>query len=324
LNTRPCSSIRSGRRTKPPLLRRRRIGGLLAIYASGIAMPLVLTAAIADRALGWLRRSQSLLPRLEHGTGVLLIGVGLWIAYGAWTDRQTTLEAGAPCPSAVGSQGCDLPRGAGAPGEPATIAGPHLVEFVSPNCPTCRRMAPVIARAEQQCAGLGARTVRVDVAQASGLSLARRHRIVGTPTIPLLGDDNIELLRLVGEQPLEELEKAVEHAFGLRCQGRPDFAPTKWAARATTVVRGPVEPPASVQALFSGSRSVGPAKRGLVHDAWNHRRICRQRREAQLRSGARRGPKAPKAYHQSFVLPSGPSIWFRCFHFCCCVGLIAC
>ncbi len=157
--------------------------GLLAVYASGIALPLVLAAAVADRALGWLRRSQSLLPRLEHATGVLLVGVGLWIAYGAWTDRQAALEAGAPCPSAAGSQGCDLPRGAGAPSAPVTIAGPRLVEFVSPNCPACRRMAPVLARAEEQCSGLGARTTRVDVAQASGLSLARQHRIVGTPTI---------------------------------------------------------------------------------------------------------------------------------------------
>jgi protein-disulfide isomerase len=78
-------------------------------------------------------------------------------------------------------------------------------------------MAPVLARAEAACEGLGARTIRVDVGTAEGLAIARHLRVVATPTFVLIGADDVEHARLVGEQPVEELEAAIESAFGTRC-----------------------------------------------------------------------------------------------------------
>jgi cytochrome c-type biogenesis protein len=166
---------------------------LLAVYASGIAIPLIATAALADRAVGWLRRSGSVLPRIERATGALLVGVGLWMAYDSRIVSDALLI-----------------------GKP-TIAGPQLIEFTSQDCPACRRMEPVLARAQASCAGLGARMLLVDVGTARGLELARSLNVVATPTFVIVGGDNTEHARLIGELPLRKLQASVERAFGLEC-----------------------------------------------------------------------------------------------------------
>ena len=53
---------------------------MLAVNALGISLPLVATAALADRAARWLRRFRTALPLLERATGVLLVFAGLWTA----------------------------------------------------------------------------------------------------------------------------------------------------------------------------------------------------------------------------------------------------
>jgi cytochrome c-type biogenesis protein len=199
--------------------------GFLAVYSLGIAIPLVVTAALADMAVGWLRRSAHLLPKIERATGVLLVGAGLWTAHDSRVlDEGVLSDASAkPCP---GQQGCDLRTGAPRAANVPVITGPRLIELVSQNCPACRRMAPVLARAEAACDGLGARTMRVDVGTAEGLALARSLRVVATPTVVLIGPDGLEHSRLIGEQPFDEIEAAVESAFGLRCTAGPDKAPS--------------------------------------------------------------------------------------------------
>jgi protein-disulfide isomerase len=79
-------------------------------------------------------------------------------------------------------------------------------------------MAPILAEAEAACRGVGARTTRIDVGTKGGLALARGFGVVGTPTFVLIGEDNREHGRLVGEQPALEVESAIETAFGMRCQ----------------------------------------------------------------------------------------------------------
>jgi cytochrome c-type biogenesis protein len=195
--------------------------GLLAVYASGIAIPLVVAAALADTAAGWLRRSGGILPKIERATGVLLVGIGLWTAYDSRFVEETVFSGSAamPCP---GGEGCDLRTAAQRAVKVPTITGPRLVEVMAPDCPACRRMAPVLDHAEAACDGLGARTMRVDVGTSEGLALARSLRVVATPTVVLIGPDDVEHSRLIGEQPIEELEAAVESAFGLRCTAGPE------------------------------------------------------------------------------------------------------
>jgi protein-disulfide isomerase len=78
-------------------------------------------------------------------------------------------------------------------------------------------MEPVLARAQASCAGLGARMLLVDVGTARGLELARSLNVVATPTFVIVGGDNTEHARLIGELPLRKLQASVERAFGLEC-----------------------------------------------------------------------------------------------------------
>jgi cytochrome c-type biogenesis protein len=193
--------------------------GLLSVYAAGLAVPLVLVAALAERAKGWLRLSHSWIPVFERATGVFLIGMGVWTLHGirASLVRSRRAAETAACPTETENLGCALPSKADAVAATPDLTGPRLIEFVSAECPVCRKMAPVLAQAELRCLGVGANATQIDVGTVGGLSLARRFGVVGTPTFVLLGEDDIERARIVGEQPSSKIESAIEAAFGMRC-----------------------------------------------------------------------------------------------------------
>ena len=93
-----------------------------------------------------------------------------------------------------------------------------LVEFVSRECTVCRRMAPIVAAAERECAH-GSAVRRVDVGTPEGHDLARRYGIVGVPTFVALDARHEEQRRLVGEQARDRLIEAMEALSGSRCSG---------------------------------------------------------------------------------------------------------
>jgi cytochrome c-type biogenesis protein len=182
--------------------------GLLAVYSAGIAIPLVATAALAEQAIGWLRRSGSVLPMIERATGVLLVGFGLWTAY----DSHAINRILAPDPlNAPGPLHSYAPA----------VTGPRLIEFVSQDCPACRRMVPVVAGIEASCSGLGEQTVlRVDTDTDQGRTLALGHNVVAVPTFVVIDERSMERARFIGEWPAKKIEAAVENAFGMRCAAK--------------------------------------------------------------------------------------------------------
>jgi cytochrome c-type biogenesis protein len=197
----------------------------LAIYAAGLALPLLLLAAGAGRATRWIKRSRAAIPRLEKVSGLALLAVGVWTLGGVleWQPALTGGQAGAT-ECAIGSaegHTCALPQLAAGAAEvqaPA-LEGAQMLEFTSNECPVCRRMRPVIEKLVATCSELDARVVRVDVSTRAGRALAERHHVRGTPTYVLLDEHGVERARLLGENTSLVLAAAVERAFGLSCWG---------------------------------------------------------------------------------------------------------
>jgi cytochrome c-type biogenesis protein len=209
--------------------------GYLAVYAAGLALPMLLLAAVAPHALQLVRRVRLALPLLEKATGAALLGIGVWTLATLATpaspaqpvisaDQHPTSPANAACDSSEPGHTCALPELpaaelAAVPEDSALGQGPHLLEFGSHDCPVCRRMRPVLDRLLAACTELDGRVVRVDVGTASGRALAAQHGVRGTPTYVLVDRNGVEHGRLLGETTSAEIAAAIERAFGLSCWG---------------------------------------------------------------------------------------------------------
>ena len=204
----------------------------LAVYAAGLALPLIASAAVAPLALSWLQRAQRWLRPMQLATGGLLAIVGLLILTDslsilAPSDRppEPTAAAGSsgsslPAPAAMVAASCALPASQTSEETVQAIgAGPSLVEFVGRTCPVCLRMVPVVQAAERDCAGQGVRFQRIEVDGPGGRELARQFSVMGVPTFLFLDAKGAEVARLVGEQPLANLEQSLQVLSGERCAG---------------------------------------------------------------------------------------------------------
>lgn len=226
----------------------------LGVYAAGLAVPLLITAALAAPALKLMTRLKPQMRKFELVTGSLLMVLGLLLL----TDNLEGITPSLSAPSAIAqhddgkvsdkalfavldsalpkaayaddesayactgehSGGCAVDEFALAGNAVATElpAGPTMVEFVSKSCPVCLRMAPVVAAAEHDCAGRGVNVKRVDVSEPSGAALAKQFGVRGVPTFVML-DEGREVARLVGEQPLASLTQSLEVLAGEKCDG---------------------------------------------------------------------------------------------------------
>jgi cytochrome c-type biogenesis protein len=208
--------------------------GYLAVYAAGLMAPLLVLAAVASRAMTWMRRSRAAIPRLERLTGFAMVALGAWsLAAPAWSsfvqarrgEEVTDSRVDQPSSSCEGGalpgHACALPqvRALGAHIDTPALDGAHILEFTTEECPVCRRMRPVVDRLVAACHELDTRIVRVDVATVEGRALADRHGVRGTPTFVLIDDAGTETSRLLGERTREEVAAAVEATFGLSCWG---------------------------------------------------------------------------------------------------------
>ena len=201
---------------------------LLAVYAAGLALPLLACALGAGHANAWIKRARVAIPKLEKLTGVALAAVGIWTLAGALPNPQHTHDALAAdggdetaCAITGAGHTCALPGGVTHQGPQLELkaTGAKFLEFTSDECPVCRHMRPVIERLAASCTELDAGRVRVDVTTTGGRALADRHHVHGTPTFVLLDEHGVERARLLGENSREALAAAVEKAFGVSCWG---------------------------------------------------------------------------------------------------------
>jgi cytochrome c-type biogenesis protein len=203
--------------------------GYLALYAAGLALPLLVLAAVAERATSWLKRSRGAIPRLEKVTAAALVGVGIWTLASALPTTPSEPAQPVAAASNADKASCDgdtdglcgLPDQAAAAqqGSVEQLEGAQLLEFTAHDCPVCKRMRPVLDRLVASCGELEQRIVRVDVTTKIGRSLADRHAVRGTPTFVLIDDAGSEVVRLLGERSRAEVADAIERTFGLSCWG---------------------------------------------------------------------------------------------------------
>jgi cytochrome c-type biogenesis protein len=204
----------------------------LGAYAAGLVTPLLLVAVAAPRALALLDRAKRHLRPLELATGLLLVGAGALL----FTDRLALLvppsgpsaaaRVATRCATDAQATQCAVPTAlapappAGPPLEAVLAAAaaptPVVVELVSRSCPVCLRMEPVVAQARHRC-GRALRVEQRFVEDGDGAALVRRHAVRGVPTFLLLDAGGREVSRLVGEQPLAALERAMRELTGGRC-----------------------------------------------------------------------------------------------------------
>ena len=191
----------------------------LAVYAAGLALPLLALALGAGHATAWVRRMRGAIPMLERITGLALLGVGVWTLSAAAVDLPAARSEQAACELAGAGHTCALGEVRANADVAIHIANdePQFLEFSAHDCPVCRRMRPVIEKLAAACSELEPRIVRVDVTTASGRALADRYHVRGTPTFVLLNERGVEEIRLLGESSGEQLAAAVEQAFGVSC-----------------------------------------------------------------------------------------------------------
>lgn len=208
----------------------------LGAYSLGLALPLIAVAAIAPAALRWIDRAKRHFRVFEIASGALLAVVGLLFITGhasAFTGAaavvngasivSTTTPAAPPatCGAGLAETGGDAPPAA----VTAVEAVPTMLEFVSATCPICKRMAPVVAKAERDCSAHGVRIRPLDVATADGRANANRYGILGVPTFVFVDQHGTEVARLVGEQPEETLIQTLEVLAGQTCDGFHRLSP---------------------------------------------------------------------------------------------------
>jgi cytochrome c-type biogenesis protein len=206
--------------------------GYLAVYAAGFSTPLIAFALIATRLAGLVRQLTPFLSVFERVTGAALVAFAIFTGYDAVSQATTPKREDhvAPSPRAhAESVACEA-SGAGAackidgPAEApplfsqSSIAGRHMLEFVSHHCPACERMRPVLERVQAACAALDTPLVTVDVGTVNGRATALHHAVRGTPTFVFVGADGKELDRVIGETKMEHLIKRIQTAFGLQCR----------------------------------------------------------------------------------------------------------
>lgn len=201
----------------------------LAVYSLGLALPLIAVAAVAPLALRFIDRAKRHFRVFEVASGALLAVVGLLFITGhAGSFMGVTAPVAAsvtPGPEVASAPvTCSAGGSAAMPQAPSvglSVGGgtPTMIAFVSAHCPICHRMAPVVAKAEQDCSAHGVRVQQVDVATPAGREGANRYGILGVPTFIFVDGQGSEVARLVGEQPEETLVQTLEVLAGQSCDG---------------------------------------------------------------------------------------------------------
>ncbi len=134
---------------------------------------------------------------------VLLILLGQWVV-----QRRAQSMRGQVVPQAlVATLVAESPAMVVAAESPHFAALNALIEFGSPNCSACRRMAPALAKLSAQYPG---RVIHLSV--VNHRTLAQTLRIMGTPTLVLIQNGHIAEV-FVGITPLARLAEQLKRRW---------------------------------------------------------------------------------------------------------------
>jgi cytochrome c-type biogenesis protein len=190
-------------------------GGMLAVYALGLATPLIVASFAASRLLVFTQRLRKYTPVMQRTTGALLLALGTLFATDQLSKLSPNLATSSDC---TGATTCETKI---APVHPevnveALPRGPALVEFESGHCSVCKKMHPLVSDLEQRCT-LGL-IVRVNVDDPSGRQLAAHYGVSMVPTFVSIDPSGGEVERIIGEQSKERLILALNDLGGKPCE----------------------------------------------------------------------------------------------------------
>jgi cytochrome c-type biogenesis protein len=190
-------------------------GGMLAVYALGLATPLIVASFAASRLLVFTQRLRRYTPAMQRTTGALLLVLGALFATDQLSKLSPNLATSSDC---TGATTCEtkiapvhteinvdeLPR------------GPVLIEFVSGHCSVCKKMHPLVSELEQRCTqGL---IVKVNVDNPTGRQLAAHYGVSMVPTFVSIDPSGGEVERIIGEQTKARLILALNDLSGKPCE----------------------------------------------------------------------------------------------------------
>jgi thiol-disulfide isomerase/thioredoxin len=164
------------------------------------------------------------MPFLSRGARVALLGGavvavvvgGVVAARVLHTDPRPAAAAATAAPCGAGDA-CQAHALADHGGPAQPVRGkPRMLVFSSRGCPVCQRMAPSIIAAEKAC-GAEADVMHVDLDDDAGEGLAALYGVPLLPSFVSVDADGHEVSRLVGFQPQERIEQALEEIRGTRC-----------------------------------------------------------------------------------------------------------
>jgi cytochrome c-type biogenesis protein len=182
----------------------------LAVYGAGFALPLILTAVFAEKGLAVIGKLSKYLPRFERGMGVLLLVIAGYLAMDAVENITFAGPVDATKISIADSS-------AAHPGEDVADF-PQMLEIFSEDCPSCKKMAPIVDKIKGRCTKEGVRVDAVDVSKPTSTHLVEELHIIGVPTFLFFDELGLEALRLVGEQTEGTLMRALVQVGGEACR----------------------------------------------------------------------------------------------------------
>ena len=185
--------------------------GLLALYSAGIALPLLALSAFADRGVPLLRRIMGRLEAMQRLTGMIMVGLGLFLGGSAAVDLWSTPSRDLVAVSTAGEQLSPL---TGAP-----LPKPRLVELVEDDCPVCQRMSPRVQTLRDDCTEQLVDIHTVSLSDERNRGLRQRLAVRAVPTFLLVDDLGQVRQTLIGERSIEELRGIAAELQAMTCAG---------------------------------------------------------------------------------------------------------
>lgn len=190
-------------------------GGMLAVYAAGLATPLIIGTFAASRLLALATRLRKYSTLMQRATGALVLGFGVFLALPA-LEKVSYPKGGTTACATSNACGSQSTKSAPLASAAELPRGPVLVEFVSEHCSVCEKMRPLVSELEQSCTrGL---LVKVNVDEPTGEKLAAHYGISMVPTFVSIDQAGGEVGRIVGEQSRQQLVFALNEVGGKPCE----------------------------------------------------------------------------------------------------------
>jgi cytochrome c-type biogenesis protein len=168
----------------------------LGTYGLGFAVPLIITAAFAERGVKFIGKTNKFLPIFEKVIGVVMVFTALYFFSGLLNNVNAS-NSGASLKSEK----------------------PQMVEFYSKTCTICDKMKPVVANIQSDCSGKQVDIKLIDISEPENRHYIKKYNIIGVPTFVFMDKKGDVAARLIGEQTRGALLRGISAVSNGQCEG---------------------------------------------------------------------------------------------------------